>query len=138
MQDKQPVYIYEEEPITPIEDSPDPTVAEIAADLKPKVYQFRSTVRAWKSKYKRHVGAKQWRKELLTTFKSYSDEQLIQVLNHIRGTADPQESHERDIWLAAIQLTFKQRNLPIPDETLPSPDPVAAECDSAPATPAIS
>jgi len=72
--------IHVDEPITPIESEIDlaPTPTE-------KRYQFRSTVRAWRSKYRRHIGAKQFRKQLDSELKALPKIYLIELATRLKN-----------------------------------------------------
>lgn len=67
-------FVHVDEPITPIENEIDLTPTP-----KEKRYQFRSTARAWKSKYQRNIGAKQIRKQLDAELKDLPEIHLIEL-----------------------------------------------------------
>lgn len=83
---------------------------------KEKRYQFRSTARAWRSKHKRHIGLKQFTKQLRAEIEHVPSDILPGLYIKVQNPSYPIPPRFREVYIETYHAELILRGLPVPIE----------------------
>lgn len=104
------------------------SLVKATVEPKEKVYQFSSTVKAWKSKYLRHIGVKQVRKQLNLELKDLPENVLVDLATRFKTSLSTKNFPTRLISVYQERFTFYLKRFNINYETdVPTSSPTSPE-----------